>query len=47
MRHLLDYRSSDIARSLDIPSATVRTRLRRALEVVRTHLEETDAGGTP
>jgi RNA polymerase sigma-70 factor (ECF subfamily) len=47
MRHLLDYRSSDIARSLDIPPATVRTRLRRALEVVRMHLEASDAGGTP
>jgi RNA polymerase sigma-70 factor, ECF subfamily len=47
MRHLLDYRASDIARSLDIPPATVRTRLRRALEVVRTHLEETHAGGQP
>lgn len=47
MRHLLDYRSSDIACSLDIPAATVRTRLRRALEVVRTQLEADDPGGTP
>jgi RNA polymerase sigma-70 factor (ECF subfamily) len=31
LRHLLDYRSPEISRLLEIPAATVRTRLRRAL----------------
>jgi RNA polymerase sigma-70 factor (ECF subfamily) len=47
MRHLLDFRSSEIARSLGIPAATVRTRLRRALEIVRAQLDDSDAGGRP
>jgi RNA polymerase sigma-70 factor, ECF subfamily len=40
LRHLLDYRSSEIAKMLDLPSATVRTRLRRALGQLRELLEE-------
>ena len=40
LRHLLDYRSSEIGKMLDLPSATVRTRLRRALARLRELLEE-------
>ncbi len=32
LRHLHGYRSSELARMLDIPAATVRTRLARALQ---------------
>lgn len=46
LRHLLDYRSGEIARIVDLPPATVRTRLRRALERVREHLDN-DEGGSP
>jgi RNA polymerase sigma-70 factor (ECF subfamily) len=40
LRHLLDYSSREIARMLDMPAATVRTKLRRSLERLRTTLEE-------
>jgi RNA polymerase sigma-70 factor (ECF subfamily) len=43
LRHLLDYSSKEIGAMLDLPPATVRTRLRRALERLRAALEE----GTP
>lgn len=43
LRHLLDYRSSEIARMLDIPAATVRTGLRRSLERLRAILENRGA----
>jgi RNA polymerase sigma-70 factor, ECF subfamily len=45
MRHLLGYRSSELARMLALPPATVRTRLARALARVRELLEaETKEG---
>ena len=40
LRHLLDYRSTEIARMLELPPATVRTRLRRALGRLRGLLED-------
>jgi RNA polymerase sigma-70 factor (ECF subfamily) len=40
LRHLLDYDSGEIGRALGMPPATVRTRLRRALDRLRTVLEE-------
>jgi RNA polymerase sigma-70 factor (ECF subfamily) len=42
LRHLLDYRSPEIGKMLDLPPATVRTRLRRALGRLRELLEETE-----
>src|SRR3712207_1606245 len=39
LRHLFDYNSREIARMVDLPAATVRTRLRRALEQLRAALE--------
>jgi RNA polymerase sigma-70 factor (ECF subfamily) len=39
MRHLLGYRSSELARMLDLPAGTVRTRLARALQRLRQLLE--------
>jgi RNA polymerase sigma-70 factor, ECF subfamily len=39
LRHLLGYRSSELARMLDLPAATVRTRLARSLERLRALLE--------
>jgi RNA polymerase sigma-70 factor (ECF subfamily) len=39
LRHLLDYSSKEIGALLDLPPATVRTRLRRALERLRADLE--------
>jgi RNA polymerase sigma-70 factor (ECF subfamily) len=39
LRHLLGYRSSELARMLDLPPGTVRTRLARALERLRGLLE--------
>jgi RNA polymerase sigma-70 factor (ECF subfamily) len=43
MRHLLEYRSSEIGGMLEMPPATVRTRLRRAMTQLRDELEmETD-----
>jgi RNA polymerase sigma-70 factor, ECF subfamily len=38
LRHVLDYRSSELAAMLDMPAATVRTRLARALERLRARL---------
>jgi RNA polymerase sigma-70 factor (ECF subfamily) len=40
LRHVLDYSSSEIGKVLDLPPATVRTRLRRALGRLRELLEE-------
>jgi RNA polymerase sigma-70 factor, ECF subfamily len=40
LRHLLGYRSSELARMLDMPAGTVRTRLARALARLRALLEE-------
>jgi RNA polymerase sigma-70 factor, ECF subfamily len=42
LRHVLGYRSSELARMLDMPAATVRTRLSRALRHLRTLLEGED-----
>jgi RNA polymerase sigma-70 factor, ECF subfamily len=39
LRHVLGYRSSELARMLDLPPATVRTRLARALHRLRSLLE--------
>jgi DNA-directed RNA polymerase specialized sigma24 family protein len=39
MRHLLGYRSSELARMLGMPAGTVRTRLARALTRLRELLE--------
>jgi RNA polymerase sigma-70 factor (ECF subfamily) len=39
MRHLLGYRTAELARMLDIPPGTVRTRLARALKRLRELLE--------
>jgi RNA polymerase sigma-70 factor, ECF subfamily len=43
LRHVLGYRSSELAGMLDIPAATVRTRLARALHQLRSLLELEDA----
>jgi RNA polymerase sigma-70 factor (ECF subfamily) len=40
LRHELGYRSTELARILDLPPATVRTRLARALERLRALLED-------
>jgi RNA polymerase sigma-70 factor (ECF subfamily) len=42
MRHLLDLSSEEIGAELSMPAATVRTRLRRALEALRTSLGEAE-----
>jgi RNA polymerase sigma-70 factor (ECF subfamily) len=39
LRHLLGYRSSELARMLGVPAATVRTRLARALTRLRVMLD--------
>jgi RNA polymerase sigma-70 factor, ECF subfamily len=39
MRHLLGYRSSELGRMMDLPPATVRTQLARALARLRALLE--------
>jgi RNA polymerase sigma-70 factor (ECF subfamily) len=39
LRHVLGYRSSELARMLGLPPATVRTRLARALHKLRALLE--------
>jgi RNA polymerase sigma-70 factor (ECF subfamily) len=39
LRHLLGYRASELARIFDMPAATVRTRLARALAWLRARLE--------
>jgi RNA polymerase sigma-70 factor (ECF subfamily) len=40
LRHLLDYRPSEIARILGLPRGTVNSRLRRALDCLGERLEE-------
>lgn len=40
LRHNLDYRSNEIGEMLGLPAATVRTRLARALELLRLRLED-------
>jgi RNA polymerase sigma-70 factor, ECF subfamily len=46
MRHLLGYRSPELARMLGLPAGTVRTRLARALKRVRNQLEDQAKEGT-
>jgi RNA polymerase sigma-70 factor, ECF subfamily len=43
LRHLLGYRASEIAPMLDLPPATVRTQLARALARLRALLDEGEA----
>ena len=44
MRYLLDYTPSEIAAALDLPTGTVNSRLRRALdELGSAYVEDTDA----
>ena len=43
LRHVLGYRSSELAGVLGVPAATVRTRLARALQKLRSDLEGEDA----
>jgi RNA polymerase sigma-70 factor, ECF subfamily len=43
LRHVLGYRSSELARVLGVPAATVRTRLARALQKLRSELEGDDS----
>jgi RNA polymerase sigma-70 factor (ECF subfamily) len=45
LRHLLGYRASELARMLDMPAATVRTRLARALARLRAQLETEEEQG--
>ncbi|HZC13272.1 MAG TPA: RNA polymerase sigma factor [Thermoleophilaceae bacterium] len=40
LRHLLGYRSTELARMLGVPAATVRTRVARALARLRAMLDE-------
>jgi RNA polymerase sigma-70 factor (ECF subfamily) len=40
LRHLFGYRSSELARMLELPAPTVRTRLARALDRLRVALKE-------
>jgi RNA polymerase sigma-70 factor (ECF subfamily) len=40
LRHLLGYTPGEIARLLDLPRGTVNSRLRRALDRLRSLLEE-------
>jgi RNA polymerase sigma-70 factor, ECF subfamily len=42
LRHVLGYRSSELARMFDMPAATVRTRLSRALGKLRSRLDGED-----
>jgi RNA polymerase sigma-70 factor (ECF subfamily) len=42
MRFVLEYTPGEIARALDLPRGTVNSRLRRALDVLDTHLREAD-----
>jgi RNA polymerase sigma-70 factor (ECF subfamily) len=46
MRHLLGYRSPELARMLGLPAGTVRTRLARALMRVRDQLEAESKEGS-
>jgi RNA polymerase sigma-70 factor, ECF subfamily len=43
LRHLLGYRSREIGSMLGLPGTTVRTRLARALDRLRTVIEEGDS----
>jgi RNA polymerase sigma-70 factor, ECF subfamily len=45
LRHLLGYRASELGRMLDMPAATVRTRLARALARLRALLESEEEQG--
>jgi RNA polymerase sigma-70 factor, ECF subfamily len=45
LRHLLGYRASELGRMLDMPAATVRTRLARALARLRVLLESEEEQG--
>ena len=40
LRHLLEYTPGEIARMLELPRGTVNSRLRRALDRLRTQVEE-------
>jgi RNA polymerase sigma-70 factor, ECF subfamily len=40
LRHLLEYTPGEIARMLELPRGTVNSRLRRALDRLRTQIEE-------
>jgi RNA polymerase sigma-70 factor, ECF subfamily len=44
LRHLLGYRASELARMLDMPPATVRTQVARALARLRVLLEQEEGG---
>jgi RNA polymerase sigma-70 factor, ECF subfamily len=46
LRHLLGYRASELARMMDLPPATVRTQLSRALARLRALLEEETRGAS-
>ena len=39
LRHLLEYTPGEIARMLELPRGTVNSRLRRALDQLRTRIE--------
>jgi RNA polymerase sigma factor (sigma-70 family) len=39
LRHLLEYRSPEIGKVLELPASTVRTRLRRAMAELRETLD--------
>jgi RNA polymerase sigma-70 factor, ECF subfamily len=43
LRHVLGYRSSELAGVLGVPAATVRTRLARALQKLRSELDGEDS----
>jgi RNA polymerase sigma-70 factor, ECF subfamily len=45
LRHLLGYRASELARMMDLPPATVRTQLSRALARLRALLDEEETRG--
>jgi RNA polymerase sigma-70 factor (ECF subfamily) len=40
LRHLLEYTPGEIAAMLELPRGTVNSRLRRGLDVLKTHLED-------
>jgi DNA-directed RNA polymerase specialized sigma24 family protein len=46
LRHLLGYRASELARMLDMPPATVRTQVARALARLRALLEQEEGGAS-
>jgi DNA-directed RNA polymerase specialized sigma24 family protein len=43
LRYVLDYTPSEIANVLDIPAATARTHLRRALDELRGSIDREEA----